>query len=75
MSKAIVYAFYHSQEYRNTGTHGLGGSSGDYLAQLPANTGSLKQVSQECIWVGSDYLQRRRLNDLSGQPAQVLCHS
>ena len=55
-----------------TEPQGLGGTSGDDLVQSPAKAGSLEQVSQECIQVGFEYLQRRRLHNLSGQPAPVL---
>lgn len=75
MSKAIVYASYHSQEYRDTETQGFGGTSGDDLAQPHAKAGSLEQVTQESVQVGSEYLQRRKLHSPSRQPAPVLCHS
>lgn len=31
-------------------------------------------IAQESVHVGSEYLYRRSLHDLSGQPVPVLCH-
>jgi len=42
---------------------------------LLTKQGHLKQVSQDCVQAGFEYLQRRRLHNLSGQPVPVLCHS
>jgi len=36
--------------------------------------GHLKQVSQDLVQAGFEYLQRRRLHNLPGQPVPVLCH-
>uniref|UniRef100_A0A8B9P213 CUB and sushi domain-containing protein 3 n=1 Tax=Apteryx owenii TaxID=8824 RepID=A0A8B9P213_APTOW len=36
--------------------------------------GHLEHVAQDCIQAGFEYLQRRRLHHLSGQPVPVLCH-
>ena len=36
--------------------------------------GHLEQVTQDLVRAGFEYLQRRRLHNLSGQPAPVLLH-
>ena len=33
-----------------------------------------KQAAQDRVQVGFEYLQRRRLHNLPGQPVPVLCH-
>jgi len=42
-------------------------------ATLPRHI-HLKQVAQDCVQVGFEYLQRRRLYNPSGQPVPVLRH-
>ena len=37
--------------------------------------GHLQQAAQDCVQAGFEYLQRRRLHKLPGQPVPVLCHS
>jgi len=49
----------------------LWGSSSPTL--LPKQ-GHLKQIAQDCVQAGLEYIQRRRLQNLSGQPVPVLCH-
>jgi len=51
----------------------LQGNSGDHLVHLPAEAGSVQQVVQESVEVDFEYLQKRRLHSLSGQPVPVLC--
>ena len=34
----------------------------------------LEKFAQNCVQVSFEYLQRRRLHSLSGQPVPVLCH-
>ena len=41
----------------------------------PAKAGSLQYFAQVGIQTGLEYLQRRRLHSLSGQPSPGLCHS
>jgi len=36
--------------------------------------GHLQQAAKDHVQVGSEYLQRRRLHNLCGQPVPVLCH-
>ena len=36
--------------------------------------GHLQQAVQDCVQAGLEYLQRRRLHNLPGQPATGLCH-
>jgi len=36
--------------------------------------GHLEQFAQELVQEGLEYLQRRRLHNLSGQPVPGLCH-
>jgi len=36
--------------------------------------GHLQQAAQDLVWVGLEYLQRRRLHNLPGQPVPVLRH-
>jgi len=40
----------------------------------PAKIGSVKQVAQVGMQMGLEYLQRRRVHNLPGQPVPVLCH-
>jgi len=55
-----------SQNHRAVGVgRDLCGSSS--LASLPKQ-GYLEQVAQDLVQVGFEYLQRRRLHNLSGQP-------
>ena len=42
---------------------------------LPTRAGFLQQVAQVGIRVSLQYLDRRRLHNLSGKPVSVLCHS
>jgi len=49
----------------------LCGSSSPTL--LPKQ-GHLQQAAQDLVQAGLDYLQRRRLHNLPGQPVPVLCH-
>ena len=41
---------------------------------LPPKQGHLQQAAQHLVQVGLEYLQRRRLHNLPGQPVPVLCH-
>ena len=36
--------------------------------------GHLQQAAQDCVRTGLEYLQRRRIHNLSGQPVPVLRH-
>jgi len=36
--------------------------------------GHLQQAAQDCVQAGLEYLQRRRLHNLPGQPVPVLHH-
>ena len=36
--------------------------------------GHLEQAAEDLVQVGLEYLQRRRLHNLPGQPVPVLCH-
>jgi len=36
--------------------------------------GHLQQAAQDCVQAGLEYLQRRRLRNLPGQPVPVFCH-
>ena len=38
------------------------------------NQGHPEQAAQDHVQVGFEYLQRRRLHSLPGQPVPVLCH-
>jgi len=49
----------------------LCGSSGP--TPLPKQ-GHLQQAAQDLVQASFEYLQRRRLHNLSGQPVPVLCH-
>jgi len=61
-----------SQNHRMVGVgRDLWGSPSPTL--LPKQ-GLLEQVAQELVQVGFEYLQRRRIHNLSGQPAPVLCY-
>jgi len=41
---------------------------------LPPKQGHLQQVAEDLVQAGLEYLQRRRLHHLSGQPVPVLRH-
>ena len=61
-----------SQNHRMVGFgRDLCGSSSPIL--LPKQ-GHLQQAAQELVQAGLEYLQRRRLHNLPGQPVPVLCH-
>jgi len=49
----------------------LCGSSGP--TPLPKQD-HLEQAAQDLVQAGLEYLQRRRIHNLSGQPVPVLCH-
>ena len=40
----------------------------------PQKQGHLEQAAEDLVQVGLEYLQRRRLHNLPGQPGPVLCH-
>lgn len=54
---------------------GLERISGDHIVQTPclARQGHLEQVTQQCIQVGFECLERGRVHDLSRQPIPALC--
>jgi len=61
-----------SQNHRMVGIgRDLCGSSSP--TPLPKQ-GHLQQAAQDPVQVGLEYLQRRRLHSLPGQPVPVLCH-
>ena len=67
-----VITFTESQNHRMVGIgRDLCGSSSPTL--LPMQ-GHLQQAAQDLVQVGLEYLQRRRLHNLPGQPVPVLCH-
>jgi len=47
---------------------------GSSSATLPPKQGHLQQAAQDRVQAGLEYLQRRRLHHLPGQPIPVLCH-
>ena len=61
-----------SQNHRIVGVgRDLCGSSSPTLL---LKQGHLQQAAQELVQAGLEYLQRRRLHHLPGQPVPVLCH-
>ena len=53
----------------------LEGASVDHLVQSSCRSlGHLEQAAQELMQVGLEYLQRRRIHNLPGQPVPVLHH-
>ena len=65
----------HFTESQNHRTFGVGrdlcgSSSPTFLPQQ----GHLQQAAQDCVRVGLEYLQRRRLHNLPGQPVPVFHH-
>jgi len=61
-----------SQNHRMIGVgRDLCGSSSPTLL---LKQGHLQQAAQELVQAGLQYLQRRRLHNLRGQPVPVLCH-
>ena len=72
ISQAVSY---YPLNHRIAESQGLEGTSVDHLLQPPLpRQGHLKQVAQDHVQVGFEYLQRRRLHNLSGQPVPVLHH-
>jgi len=73
MKILISIAVFLSQNHRMVGVgRDLCGSSSPTL--LPKQ-GHLQQAAQDLVQVGLEYLQRRRLHSLPGQPVPVLRHS
>jgi len=70
--------FIESQCHRITESHRMVGVGRDFCGSpspthLPKQ-GHLEQAAQDFVQVGLEYLQRRRIHSLSGQPVPVLCH-
>jgi len=53
---------------------GLEGTSVDHPVQPLPKQGHPAQAAQDLIQAGLEYLQRRRLHNLPGQPGPGLCH-
>ena len=54
---------------------GLEGTSVDHLVQPPlTKQGHLQQAEQDIVQAGLEYLQRRRIHNLPGQPVPGLRH-
>jgi len=74
---SLIFTFTESQNHRIVGVgRDLCGSSSPTL--LPKQ-GHLQQAAQDLVQAGLEYLQRRRLHNLPGQPVPVLrfaklCH-
>jgi len=64
--------FTESQNHRILGV-GRGFCWSSSPIPLP-NQGRLQQVAQDLVQAGLEYLQRRRLHNLTGQPVPVLRH-
>jgi len=60
------------QLHRTTELSGLEGTSVGHPVQPPAEVGSPEQAAQDCVQAGFEYLQRRRLHNLPGQPKPQL---
>ena len=63
-----------SQNHRITAWSGLEGSSVGHPAQPLPKQGHPEQPAQDLVQVGFEYLQRRRLHSLPGQPGLGLRH-
>jgi len=48
---------------------------GSFSPTLPAKQGHLQQAAEALVQVGLEYLQRRRLHNVPGQPGPGLRHS
>jgi len=72
LGRRATYRITESQNHRTVGVgRDLCGSS----SPIPLlKQGRLQQAEQDCIQVGLEYLQRRRLHNLLGQPVSVLRH-
>jgi len=54
---------------------GVGGDlCGSSSRTLLPKKGHLQQAAQDLVQAALEYLQRRRLHNLPGQPVPVLCH-
>ena len=53
---------------------GVGRSSVSYSSTPLPKQGHLQQAAQDFVQVGCEYLHRRRIHNISGQPVPVLCH-
>jgi len=68
----VEYTKLFSQNHRMLGVgRDLCGSSSPTLL---LKQGHLQQAAQDLVQEGLEYLQRRRLHNLPGQPVPVLCH-
>lgn len=61
-------------ETEQKGNHDIIEVGRDLQGSSSPKGGSLEQVTQESIQAGLEYLQRRRLHNLSGQHIPVLCY-
>lgn len=55
-----------------TELQGLEGTARNHQVQLSSKAGSLQQVTQIGVQMGPEYIQRKRLPSLSGQPDFIL---
>ena len=73
-SATVVALLLISQNLRITELQGLVGPLEIIKSNPPAKAGSLQQATQVDIQVGLEYLQRRTIHNLPGQPFPVLHH-
>jgi len=59
---------------RITECSGLEGTSGSSSPTSMLKQGHLQQAAEDFVQAGLEYLQRRRIRNLPGQPVPGLCH-
>jgi len=76
--KALFDLTLHKISHQTHTNHQIVGAGRDLCGSsspspLPKQ-GHLQQAAEDLVQAGLEYLQRRRLHNLSGQPVPVLCH-
>ena len=72
----FIFLFYFFQKKITESQNGRGWK-GPLRSSNPApllKQGHLQQAAQDLVQASLEYLQRRRLHNLPGQPVPVLCH-
>jgi len=73
LSSTIFFFQYTYLDHRITEWSGLERTSVGYLVQSPPpKQGHLQQAAQDLVQLGLEYLRRKRLHNLPGQPVPVL---
>jgi len=74
VGQPLALMSHQSQNHQTTECLRLEGTSGVTQSNPLPKQGHTEQAAQELVQEGLEYLQRRRLHNLPGQPVPVLCH-